>query len=583
MLIKIYNILNKKQKKSFFIQIILMLISMFFETIGIGILLPALSIMSNDKLIYSNPQIVFYLHKLNIYNTRELIIFIFCLILIINVIKMFFMTFVVYKQSVFVSELDSFVSEKLFSGYLNLSYNFHLQRNSAHLIRNVITLTAQYSTVIGAIISLFSEVFILFGIISFLLFIQPIGTALVLLFFGISMFIFHKISKKYIFSWGAKFYDNEGLRVLTIQQGFGAIKDLKILGRTTNFLSKFSTVNFNNAKITKSYKTLQAIPRLILEFLSIASIAALTLYLVHIGKSLSDILTIIGLFAAASIRIMPSINRIMTAIQTIKYGNSHIINLENEFNIIKLNHNTGIIKTQNIKVEKLNFNNSLELKNIHFKYEGSNNFVLKDINLKLNRGTSIGFIGTSGAGKSTIVNLIIGLLSPTSGQILVDEKDITLNLRSWQNQIGYVSQTIFLTDDSIRNNIALGLNEEEIDDTSIMNAIKYAQLEEFIDELPNGLNTIVGERGVRISGGQIQRIGIARALYHNPEVLIFDEATSALDNATETSFIKAIENLSKFKTIIIIAHRLSTIKNCDYIYKLENGIIISEGNVSQMI
>jgi ATP-binding cassette subfamily C protein len=165
----------------------------------------------------------------------------------------------------------------------------------------------------------------------------------------------------------------------------------------------------------------------------------------------------------------------------------------------------------------------------------------------------------------------------------VDEKDITLNLRSWQNQIGYVSQTIFLTDDSIRNNIALGLNEEEIDDTSIMNAIKYAQLEEFIDELPNGLNTIVGERGVRISGGQIQRIGIARALYHNPEVLIFDEATSALDNATETSFIKAIENLSKFKTIIIIAHRLSTIKNCDYIYKLENGIIISEGNVSQMI
>ena len=192
-------------------------------------------------------------------------------------------------------------------------------------------------------------------------------------------------------------------------------------------------------------------------------------------------------------------------------------------------------------------------------------------------------VGHSGAGKSTIINLIIGLLTPTSGKILVDQKDISLNLRAWQNQIGYVSQTIFLTDDSIRNNIALGLNEEEIDDLSIMNAINYAQLEEFINDLPDGLNTIVGERGVRISGGQIQRIGIARALYHNPEVLIFDEATSALDNATETSFIKAIENLSKFKTIIIIAHRLSTIKNCDYIYKLENGVIISEGNVSEMI
>jgi ABC-type multidrug transport system fused ATPase/permease subunit len=574
---RIYNLLNIKQKYKFFIQFILMIIGMIFETMGLGLLLPALSIMSNDKFLAENKIIIYYANKLNLNNQQQIIVSIFLILIIINFIKMIVMTFVVYKQSSFIYNIQAHFSKKLFAGYLNQPYNFHLERNSAQLIKNVIMLISQLTTIMSAILTLLTEFLILTGVTIFLFYIQPLGTLLVISLFVLTTFIFHLSTRNLLKSLGFNFSINEKMRIQHIQQGLGAAKDLKILGREKNFIDKYSFYNTSSSRIGQKQQTLLALPRLVLEFMSVATISILSLYLINSNGNLSTILPMIGLFAAAAIRLMPSVNRIMTSLQAIKYGDSQITELQNEIDIIKQNENI------NSKTEIFNFKNIIEINNLYFSYNNTDLYVLNGINVNVKFGSTIGFIGTSGAGKTTLIDLILGLHKPSSGQIKVDGNNIYTNLRGWQNQIGYVPQSIFLTDDTLKNNIAFGLDDNDIDEKALNHAIKYAQLESFINDLPEGLSTNVGERGVRISGGQKQRIGIARALYHNPTVLIFDEATSALDNSTEIAFVNAIKNLAGLKTIIIIAHRLTTIEHCDYVYKLDNGKIISEGKYKDVV
>lgn len=574
---RVYNLLNINQKYNFFIQLILMVIGMIFETMGLGLLLPALSIMSNNNFLQENKIIIFYAQKFNLHSQQEIIISIFLILIVINFIKMVIMTFVVYKQSSFIYNIQAFFSKKLFAGYLNQPYNFHLEKNSAQLIKNVIMLISQLTTILSAILTLLTEFLILAGVTIFLFYIQPLGTLLVISLFILTTFIFHLSTKNLLKKLGFNFSLNEKMRIQHIQQGLGAAKDLKVLGRESNFINKYSFYNTASSKIGQKQQTLLALPRLVLEFMSVATISILSLYLINSNGNLSTILPMVGLFAAAAIRLMPSVNRIMTSIQAIKYGDSQILELQNEINIINQNDNIDKI------TEKFYFNDKIEIKNLYFRYNNIDSYVLNGVNVNITFGSTIGFIGTSGAGKTTLIDLILGLHKPSKGEILVDGNNIDANIRGWQKQIGYVPQSIFLTDDTLKNNIAFGLDEHEIDVMALNDAIKSAQLESFINDLPEGLSTNVGERGVRISGGQKQRIGIARALYHNPAVLIFDEATSALDNSTEIAFVNAIKNLAGLKTIIIIAHRLTTIEHCDYVYKLESGKIVSEGKYKDVI
>lgn len=324
-----------------------------------------------------------------------------------------------------------------------------------------------------------------------------------------------------------------------------------------------------------STKTLTDLPRLWLELLAVAGLVALVLVLLVQGKPPTTLLPILGVFAAAAFRIMPSANRILGALQNLRYSLPAIDKLYQE--ILLLNNTAS-----NESNDTMLFQNMLTLEQVTYRYENAEHRALNGVSLNIKWGTAVGFIGTSGAGKSTLVDVILGLLTPASGRVLVDNVDIQSNLRGWQNQIGYVPQSIFLTDDSLRRNIAFGLSDDLIDDEAVLRAIKAAQLEAFVGGLSEGVNTLVGERGVRLSGGQRQRIGIARALYHDPGVLVLDEATSSLDMATEKSVMEAINALHGEKTLIIIAHRLSTVANCDWIYKMEQGCVIDAGSFEKL-
>jgi ABC-type multidrug transport system fused ATPase/permease subunit len=310
---------------------------------------------------------------------------------------------------------------------------------------------------------------------------------------------------------------------------------------------------------------------LVLEFIAVSALGVLVVIMLKQGKTAESIMPTVGLFAAAAFRMMPSANRIFSSSQSLRYALPVLQNLYSETVLLnQFQHGRG-------HIVPLRFFGQIQLNAVSYCYPGEKDPSISDISLTINRGDSIGFIGGSGAGKSTLVNIILGLLTPSKGRILVRGQDIQVSLRDWRSIVGYVPQSIFLTDDTLRRNIAFGLPEDQIDDAAIERAVHAAQLEAFIDNLSNGLDTFVGERGARLSGGQLQRIGIARALYHDPQVLVLDEATSALDNATEKGVMEAIRALRGDKTILIVAHRLSTVVDCDFLYRLEHGTIIDAG------
>jgi len=351
-----------------------------------------------------------------------------------------------------------------------------------------------------------------------------------------------------------------------IIEGLNGIKAFKILGKEQKINNQFKKNNFSLAKISSNHLTTTQLPRFFLELISIIGLTGFIISMLIQDKQTNLIVSILSVFVAATFRMIPSINRVIASLQNFKYYEASLDIVYDEFK--KLNFDS---KTDHPNQERMMINKVLKIKDLCFEYS-KNNIILKNISFDISKGETVGIVGESGSGKSSLVDIIIGLLKPNSGSINVDGVNINSKLRSWQNNIGYVSQSIFLTDDSIIRNVALGVDDDQIDIKSVNNSLESAQLKKFIETLPDGVYTKVGERGVQLSGGQRQRIGIARALYNSPEFLVFDEATSALDSETESLFMDSIYAL-KGKTIIIIAHRLSTLNSCDRIYKIENNNI----------
>jgi ABC-type multidrug transport system fused ATPase/permease subunit len=364
-------------------------------------------------------------------------------------------------------------------------------------------------------------------------------------------------------SLGALRQFHDRLRQQHLQQGLGGAKDVKLLGREDDFLRQYKNHSDHIALVGQRMQTLTQLPRLWIELLAMIGLASIVLIMVAQGKSIGAIAPTLGLFAAAAFRLMPSVNRILNYTQSMRYGLATTNTLYTE---LKLNSSAPNGATTIIAPWQ-----KITLCDVCFTYPNALTPALNHLSLAIQRGETVGFVGPSGSGKSTLVDAVLGLLTPSAGTILVGNSDIQNNLRGWQNQIGYVPQSIYLTDDSLRRNVAFGLADDKIDNIAVARAIRSAQLEEFVCTLPEGLETVVGERGIRLSGGQRQRIGIARALYHDPSVLVLDEATSALDTATEQGVMEAITALHGTKTILIVAHRLSTVEHCDRLYRLECG------------
>ncbi len=573
MITKLWQLIAIEQRKTLFVVMVLMLIGMLLETLSVGLVIPAIAIMTQPDFISQYPSLAPVLSYLGSPSMEGIVIIGMFALIVIYAIKSLFLGFLAWRQMGFVYNVQAGLSYELFSGYLSLPYLFHLQRNSAQLINNVINETNLFThSVLIAGMTILTESLVMIGILTLLIIVEPIGAITVALILGVAGFTFNRMTKGALLKWGEARQKHEGFRIQHLQQGLGGAKDVKLLGRENSFLMEYKIHNDGSARIGWKSKTLSQLPRLWLELLAVTGIAILVLIMIKQGRELETILPTMGLFAAAAFRIMPSVNRILIAIQSLRFSMPVIERLYDETRLIK-DTAASIVSD-----EIVSFNGSLELENISFQYPGSDKQIIDNISLTIPCGASVGFIGGSGAGKSTLVDILLGLLTPSEGMVKIDSKDIQKNLRNWQDHIGYVPQTIFLTDDSLRRNIAFGLNNDQIDEHAVIHAVKASQLEQFVKDLPQGLDTIVGERGVRLSGGQRQRIGIARALYHDPQVLVLDEATSSLDIETEQGVMDSVRALQGDKTIVIVAHRLSTVEHCDILFRFENGALVEQGN-----
>jgi ABC-type multidrug transport system fused ATPase/permease subunit len=428
--------------------------------------------------------------------------------------------------------------------------------------------------VIEPLLQIASECLVSGGLFLLLLIVEPIGSLLTVVLFGSFSIIFRRVTHQRIANWGGALNSHQRMIIQHLQQGFGGVKDVKILGREDYFVAGYKRDLSGNAYVQRKYAVAQTLPRFSMELLTIFCLGLLVSLMVLSDKALGDILPVLSLFGAAAFRLLPTLSQVLNSFMSIKLNRPIVSNLYVELGLPKSKATTQKMKTK--------FADSIKIEELCFSYANTDRDALNDVSIHIRRGEAVGLIGSSGSGKSTLVDVLLGLLDPTEGRVVVDGLDIRENLRWWQDQIGYVPQSIFLIDDTLRRNVAFGLPKDQINDNAVNSAICSAQLEEFVASLPEGMETVVGERGVRLSGGQRQRIGIARALYHNPHVLVLDEATSSLDTETEHGVMQAVQALQGDKTVIIVAHRLSTVEYCDRLYRLENAQIVDEGTFSEV-
>jgi ABC-type multidrug transport system fused ATPase/permease subunit len=572
---ELWAILTRKQRIRAMVLLVLMLAGMLLEMFGVGLVVPALAAISRPDFGSTGfaADIVAALGN----PTRERLVLTGMAVLVaVYLIKTLFLAFLTARQVQFAYRAQEEVSYRLFFTYLRQPYVFHLRRNSAQLIRNAVNEIHLFShTFLTSGLMLLAELFVLFGIIVLLFVLEPAGTAIVGGVLGVLGLGFHFLMKGPVLRWGKARQAHEGRRIQHLQEGLGGVKQVLLTNREREFLAEYHVHNVGSARVGERQQTLYQMPRLGLELLAVIGLAVLVWLKLRSGAPVESLLPTIGLFAAAGFRLIPSMSRIMNTVQNVWYAAPVVTVLKDELAL-------GAAPLEN-EPAPIEFRNHVRVLGVSYTYPGASAMALNDVNVEVRHGQTVGFIGGSGSGKSTLVDIMLGLLQPAAGRIEVDGVDVAAQPRAWQKIVGYVPQSIFLTDDTLRRNIAFGVAASEIDDVAVRRAVRSAQLEEFVSSLPDGLDAMVGERGVRLSGGQLQRIGIARALYHDPPVLVLDEATSSLDSATEQGVMRAVAALHGLKTIVVVAHRLGTLANCDWIYRLENGRVVGRGEVATMI
>lgn len=569
---KIVGLLNVSQKKKIFFLVALVLLSSGLELLGLGLIIPAIGILVIPNYLNQFSKFDLINSFFNFPSQEKIIIIGIVILVLVYMLKGFCLSYSIFWQNKFVTDFHLYISKKLFSKYLNQTYVFHLNNNSSDLIRNINIEAESLISSLLAIMTLFMELVLMFSITILLIQMEPLGTILIIILTSLIGICFSKFSKSIIFKWGQEKVFHQGKSIQSVMEGLGGIKMVKVLGREKEFEERFLAHFEKYTKYERLNSIVQQIPRVWIEFLAILSLCFLIISIIYQGKDYSSILPIIALFTGAAFRLIPSVSKVFHSIQTLRFNETSVNIIYNDI----VNSNKNDIESNSKISEKETFNlNKIVLNNVTYRYGRLGLPVIKDLSFEIKKGESIGIIGETGSGKSTLVNVLLGLLKPQKGKILIDNLDInkkSSDLRKWQKNIGYVPQDIFLMDDTIENNIVFGLNKKLLDQKALDNALKYSQLKKFIGTLPDGIKTMVGERGARLSGGQLQRIGIARALYHNPSFLIFDEATSSLDYDTENAIVDCIDQLEG-KTKIIIAHRLSSFKNCDYLIKIDKGSI----------
>ena len=567
----LWEVLSKKERQSLFGVFALLLLGSFLELVSVGLMLPVLEAVSGDSSSFT----LLFFSVDNSLSKETVILFAFGSLFIIYLLKNTFLVLSTWLQRGLFARITTRLSSKMLDVYLQQKYMFHLNHNSSKLIRNTQDVSSFTGSGIEPMIAIFSDgltAIVLFGL---LMVIEPLGTTVTIVIMLIAFKVLQYFSDRKLQNWGLQRQIEKGAIIEVIQQSLGSVKELQVLGRTNWFSEEHAERQRFDAWLQRRIKTYQSIPRLWLEVVAVCGLFVLVATMVSVGKETESIIPTLGIFVVTAFRVLPSVNKLVSGMQTLKVSRSTIETIHRDI---------GLPVDQNRCDVDVNFLfKSLVARQMSFKYSQTDHPVLIGINVEILSGEAVGFVGQSGSGKSTLIDIMLGLLEPQNGSILINGQTIENVKQSWQKQIGYIPQTIFLMDDSLRRNIAIGIADKEIDEVAISEALKSAQLEDFVASLPEGLDTVVGERGVRLSGGQRQRIGIARALYHRPSVLVLDEATSSLDTETEHEVMKAVQALQGDKTVIIVAHRLSTVEYCDRLYRLDAGRIVDAGTFDEVM
>jgi ATP-binding cassette, subfamily B, bacterial PglK len=575
---KFKDILPAKDKWKLVVLVFLMIVGGLLEAFSIGVVAVFVAVVANPDNLFEIEAVGSVLKTLNIKESKDVLLYGTFFLIVVFILKNIYIVAYKYIKARFVFNRYKNISSRLFSVYMSVPYSFYLRRNSADIIRNVTDESRTLAQgVMLPVLQIISEGFMVLGIVTLLFIVEPFITLLTLTILGGVSFLFLKATKNKMQKHGRKALQERMKIIKTVNEGVGGFKDATIMNRQFWFVERFKKSIDVLTKAQIFQQTTKHSVRPIMETIAIIGVLSIALALLMKGYSISALASVLALFVLSLQRLLPAVNSIVSEYSSLRYNIYALDPIYEDLTSFE-NHNY-----KNGKKERLSLIKEIKIKDLSFVYPGSTEEVLKNISFNIKKGSAVGLVGTTGSGKTTLVDLILGLLSPVKGKILVDNKDIAENTSAWQRNIGYIPQFIYLSDDTIRNNIAFGLEEKNIDEKKLQEAVRTAQLDEFVDRLSDGVDTFIGERGIRLSGGQRQRIGIARALYNNPEVLVMDEATSSLDNVTEKFVIQAIEQLKKERTVIIIAHRLTTVKNCDKLYVIKNGKITAQGNYKELL
>ncbi|MCI6920197.1 MAG: ABC transporter ATP-binding protein/permease [Lachnospiraceae bacterium] len=571
MIKKLNYIFTKKEKIRLAGVFLLILIGSFMELLGVSVFLPFIQVLMEPEMVQSEVSLRRIYEMFHFQSTDQFLIALGGMICIVYILKNSYLIMMQNAMLKFSYKTRMQLATKLLSTYMAEPYTFHLNRNISELQRSLQYDTGQFMQLINASLQVLAEIAVVMCLGVYLFYTSPTISIVILGLVVICVGFFTLLSRKYSRRIGKQNEAYNAQLYQWINQSLGGIKEVKVLNRESFFVDSYKDVYKKLIKGAKNNEMLATIPKYILETVCIVGmIIAVIVKLLWGRRDLTAFVVQMSAFAVASFRLLPSVGKINAYVNSIMYCRPALDLIYDDLKAIEdfVPEEQEEIKH---KVETWHLKEKIELQNISYTYDDADKEVLSNIELTIHKGETIALIGSSGAGKTTLADVFLGLLIPQKGHILVDGKNIYDHMDSWHHMLGYIPQSIYLSDDTIRNNVAFGIRDEDIDDAAVEEALKKAQLYDFVQTLDKGMNTFVGDRGVRLSGGQRQRIGIARALYFDPEILVLDEATSALDNETETAVMEAIESLKGLKTMVIIAHRLTTIRNADKIYEVTEG------------
>lgn len=560
---KFKNFFDKTEKNKITILFISMLIASLLETIGLGLIFPITGIILenvNDKNnLYSN---LF----MNFFNFPKESLISYSLILLVSIyfLKIIFMIWFTYFQTKFIYYFKENLSSGLFKNYLKQNFDFFYEKNSSEILRNITTEVNHFSSYLFSFLKLSLEIFIASFIIFLLIYLNPLVAFSIIIFFGsISLIYFYAFRKK-IVSWGEQRQFNSKAIIQFAQEGFNSLNYIKFIGKEKFFFNKFKTKNFGLAVLNVKFNFIKELPKYVFEFIGIVSIILVFYFYFKSGKEISETIQILAVYFAASFRILPSINRILNNAQTMRFCSSSIHNLYDEFKKFKNN------KTNSQEIEIVKFDSIINLKINKFNYQSKRDFYLENVEIEIKKGQKIGIMGKTGFGKSTIIQMLLGIIKDKEIDLKVDGIKINSQSRSWQNLICYVPQRMMIIEDTLRQNILFGKEETYENNEKINKFLKMTHLDKLVSQLPNGVDSQIGEQGYNLSGGEVQRIAICRALLDDKDIIILDEATSSLDKVISNQIIEYIFGL-KNKTIIFVSHKQESLKNCDLIYSFDKG------------